>query len=291
MSDTHSWNWLPPRLTARKVTEGMAAEETGRPCLPEVERLDDRILLSASVKAAAAETGGGGTTQVLIGLLRDGTDLVKGELGVLQAARPTDPAGTKDLRGTWKLAQDFWKLDDLLFDAAEGSAKGQPQDLSKIRLDDAFKKIADDAADLGGLSDGQLLPAVQRAAGQYLADLNLAGLTFKKADFTWKIVEDFAKVDDLVYRIGADAVIRGDLAGSKGDSPDVFLGHLEDAFAKLDQVISASGDSSIIGVLLPAVQRAEDELLPYIRGLIGQTGGDQFPGGVTLPDAGGDVIA
>jgi len=216
---------------------------------------------------------------------------MKGQLDVLQAALPTDGASAKSFQATWKLAQDFWKLDDLLFDAAEGFIKGELQDPSKVRLDDAFKKIIDDAASIDGSANGLLLPAVQKvreAASVYLTDLNgLSGLNIKKASVaTWKIAEDFMDVDRLIYKVGVDAVMKGELAGIKGESPGVFLGQLDEAVIKIGREITAGGDSSLIG-LLPAVQDVESTILPYIRGLVGD---GKFPGGVTLPDGGGDVI-
>jgi len=281
MSDTHSWDWLPPRLTGRKVRDG-AADATARPCLPEVERLDDRILLSASVQTAAADTGGG-TTQILIGLLRDGTDMIKGELDAVQLSlRSADPS--------IKIWQDFWKVDDLLFNAADAFIKGGT---AKIRLDEAFKKIDEDVARLDGAT-GELVPAVQKvreAANKVVLDLdslNRFGVPLKKATFTvGQIAEDFMKIDRLAYKIGVDAMIKGEVAGIKGESLGAFLGQLDDLFQKAGNLITATGDSSIIGVLLPAVQDAEKQLTSY---LIGLTGGEQFPGGVSLPDGGGDVI-
>ncbi len=67
-----SWKWLSFRPTRELVNGGTPPS---RPCLPAVEQLDDRLMLSATTDASEVPPPNG-DTQILIGLLR-------GQLGVV----------------------------------------------------------------------------------------------------------------------------------------------------------------------------------------------------------------
>jgi len=88
---TPSWKWLQ-RSNARELTA--RAEPAGaspRPCLPAVEALGDRILLSAVAPAAASSDGPPPADQILIGLIKGELKLATSELAALQLVGGEDP--------------------------------------------------------------------------------------------------------------------------------------------------------------------------------------------------------
>src|SRR5258705_11522322 len=111
MLPTPSWKWLSSRLTTRALaTPGTTPS---RPCLPAIEQLDDRVLLSVSFEGAP-----NGDTQILIGLLRGQVPLVSHEVNLLKIAG--------DLKlDIHKLNESFLKIDDVIYKYGESLVKGE----------------------------------------------------------------------------------------------------------------------------------------------------------------------
>src|SRR5438128_2647428 len=82
-----SWKWLSSRLAARQLADAAAANLPSRPCLPAIEPLDDRLMLSAT-PSPFYQSGGHeitANTQILIGLLQHDSDgKPVGLLGLIQ---------------------------------------------------------------------------------------------------------------------------------------------------------------------------------------------------------------
>src|SRR5881227_3235521 len=88
---------------------------TSRPCLPSVEQLDDRVLLSAAVVGQTGGDGGdsngGGVAGEPTAVERDFTSLLDAELAALKLA---GDAQEKVSPIFIKLGQEFFKIDSLL---------------------------------------------------------------------------------------------------------------------------------------------------------------------------------
>src|SRR4051812_14453373 len=118
-----SWKWLSFRPT-RELVAGGDAPPQSRPCLPAVEKLDDRLMLSVSVSTDASEVPPPalqGDTDILIGLLNGQLTLVSHELNAVKLAG--------DLKiDVHKVTERFLKIDDLITDFGQAVLK---QDLTE----------------------------------------------------------------------------------------------------------------------------------------------------------------
>ena len=98
-----SWKWLSSRSTARELAaQALRSKAPPRPCLPAVEPLGDRIMLSVS--AAAATDGPPPIDQVLIGLIKGELSLATSELAAMKLA------GGEDRQLLHKLTEGFLKI-------------------------------------------------------------------------------------------------------------------------------------------------------------------------------------
>src|SRR4051812_16192512 len=117
-----SWKWLSSRSSARIRGSRTASSQTpARPCLPAVEPLGDRILLSAVAPAAASE-GPPPIDRVLIGLLKGELNLANSELAALKLAGAEDPQLLHTLTG------GFLKIDAVINKVSEAVIKGDLTD-------------------------------------------------------------------------------------------------------------------------------------------------------------------
>src|SRR5881394_1284796 len=115
-----SWKWLSFRPT-RELIAGDAPQS--RPCLPAVEKLDDRLMLSVSTDASEVPPLQG-DTQILIGLLKGQLTLVSHELNALKIAG--------DLKlDVHKFTDSFLKIDDVISKFGEALLK---TDLTEVKL-------------------------------------------------------------------------------------------------------------------------------------------------------------
>src|SRR5438552_3603381 len=87
-----SWKWLSSRPTARELAAaGASGQSPARPCLPRVEPLGDRILLSVAPAAASTTDGPPPINQVLIGLLQGELKLATQEVAALNIVGGDNP--------------------------------------------------------------------------------------------------------------------------------------------------------------------------------------------------------
>src|SRR4051812_14304368 len=101
-----SWKWLSFRPT-RELLAGRDAPPQSRPCLPAVEKLDDRVMLSVTPNASEVPPLNG-DTQILIGLLKGQLELVGNEVNALT---PAADITVNNGSGMSKLNASFLKID------------------------------------------------------------------------------------------------------------------------------------------------------------------------------------
>jgi hypothetical protein len=292
-SSPSRWNWLPPRPDPRELARDSAART--RPCLPAVEQLDDRILLSAAAvdPGTGGDEGGGGTTTtgILIGLIKGELNLIKGELDAVKLAQGSD----LQIKGESLkiLSNEFLKIDQTLLKYGENLIKGElashkEQQELLHKIDQSFLKI-DQLVPSG---ENALLPAVQKVRDATLDVIRAMGDgSVKPGDdraskaFA-KVADDFLKVDQLLFKFGENP----DAAQfHKGLAPALKISQ---EFLKINALISQL-DGNLKEQLLPAVQDLQKDTLNFLGTLTkpvgdgGLSSADQsFDGGVTLDDTG-----
>jgi hypothetical protein len=208
MLPTPSWKWLSSRLSTRALTAASGATPS-RPCLPAIEQLDDRVMLSS------VEGGPNGDTQILIGLLRGQVQLVSHEVNILKVAG--------DLKlDIHKFNESFLKIDDLISRFGEdpiGTVKGESlalkQDKTISDLQIEFLKI--DAL-VGGLPEGedrQLKLLVDTFEHKAVDLINFLGastgggdLEHKVEETYLKVADSFLKLDGAVLKVEEDSIAR-----------------------------------------------------------------------------------
>jgi hypothetical protein len=293
-SSNPSWNWLPPRPTAREMA-GQAAEAAAapvaRPCLPAIEPLDDRILLSAAAPPTAGLkiTDGTSNTAVLIGLLKGGLDMIKGEVSALKLAVGGEDSQIKG-ESTLKLLTDtFLKLDETLFKLGDAVMVGDVNGYKEqtIKLDAVLHKVDELAP--------SALPAVQRAADALIKNLtSLEGgqkISPQGIKLLTGIGDGFLKIDEALLKYGADPT---GAQFKQGLNPAIKI---DQEFIKIGALLEQL-DPQIKGELTEALNAIKVGTLDYLGSLVkpvdngGLSSDGPFGGGVTLPDdTGGDVLA
>jgi hypothetical protein len=262
---TPSWKWLSSRPNPRARAAGAGSpppQAPSRPCLPAVEPLGDRILLSAVAPAAASE-GPPPIDRVLIGLIKGELNLATGELAALKLA------GGDNAQLLHKLTEGFLKIDDVINKVGDAVIKGDLTGLKEDKalelLNDEFLKI--DAA-VGGLSgDAQqalkaAIDGIKLSAGELLGGLTnikLDELSHKEQEAFLKITDAFSDADAGLLKI-EEAV----LARKAGKGQQEFLvikmnDILVSSFQKLDDAglkeqlsgIVADTEKILIGLLQP----------------------------------------
>jgi hypothetical protein len=273
-----SWKWLSFRPTRELVT-GDAPAPQSRPCLPSLEKLDDRLMLSVSTDASEVPPPNG-DTQILIGLLKGQLTLVSHELNALKLA------GALKL-DVHKFNESLMKIDDVITDFGQAVLK---EDLTAVKIDRSlndlkveFMKI--DAL-VGGLGDSDagtqlkvVLDTLDHKSSELIGLLNSAtgaGDLDHKVELRYlKVSDSFQSLDDALLKVTEDAA----LARKAGKGQQEYLQ------IKLQDVIISS-----LKVEDPDVQGQLLNLEKLTAGLL-QTGGGDFGGGVTTDGGTGDVLA
>jgi hypothetical protein len=271
-----SWKWLSFRPT-RELVAGADAPQS-RPCLPAVEKLDDRLMLSVSTESSEVPPLQG-DTQILIGLLKGQLELVSHELTAINLAG--------DLKlDVHKFTERFVKIDNIITDFGQAILK---QDLTEKKIDRTadqlkieFLKI--DAL-VGGLGDTDaggrfkfVLDALDHKATELIGLLNSAtgaGDLEHKVELNYqKVADSFQNLDAALLKVEEGTV----LARKAGKDQQEFLQ------IKLNDVLV-----SALKIDNPDVQGQLLNLEKLTAGLLQGDGGN-FGGGVTT-DGGGDVLA
>ena len=216
-----TWKWLPSHSAARELAASAVSRVPSRPCLPAVEALGDRILLSAVAPAAASE-GPPPIDRILIGLIKGELSLATSELAALKLA------GGDDTQVLHKLTQGFAKIDEVINDVGQAVIKGDLTEHKENKalelLDNEFLKL--DAA-VGGLSgDAQkrleaAIDGIKLSAGELLGGLS----TIKLDELSNKEQQQFLKITEAFGDVGAGLlkIEESVLARKAGKGQEDFL--------------------------------------------------------------------
>jgi hypothetical protein len=260
---TPSWKWLQ-RSNARELTaHPESAGAPARPCLPAVEPLGDRILLSAVSPAAAASDGPPPADQILIGLIKGELNLATSELAALNLVGGEDP------QVLHKVTEGLLHISDVVNKVGEAAIKGDLTDLKENKalelLDSEFLKI--DSA-ISGLSGGaqEGIKAALDAAKVNAVDLIGALANVKLDQLSDKTRAEYLNISDVFGDVDAGLlkIEEGVLARKAGKGQQEFLvikmnDILVSGFQKLDDPklkeqlsgIVADTERILIGLLQP----------------------------------------
>lgn len=269
-----SWKWLSFRPT-REVVSGAPAPAS-RPCLPAVEQLDDRLMLSVSTDASEVPPPNG-DTQILIGLLKGQLELVSHELTAVKLAG--------DLKlDVHKFTDSFLKIDDLISRFGEAQLKVDATDvkldktISDLKIE--FQKIDALVGGLGeeGTSLKIVLDTLDHKANELIGLLNNAtgaGDLDHKAELSYlKVADSFLKLDGALLKVEEDAA----LARKAGKGQQEYLQiKLQDVLISSLKISDGDVQKQLIGL--------EEETLRLLQP------NTDFTGGVTTDGDTGDVLA
>ena len=217
-----SWKWLSSRPAARERAAGAALSRAeSRPCLPAVEPLGDRIMLSAVASVADSE-GPPPVDRILIGLLKGELNLANSELAALKLA------GGDDKQLLHRLTEGFLKIDEVINDVGQAAIKGELTEHKENKalelLEGEFLKIDSAISGLSGNTQEQIKAAIgdiKLSAGDLLGALStikLDELSHKDEQAFLKITEVFGDVDAGLLKIQ-----EGVLARKAGKGQQEFL--------------------------------------------------------------------
>ena len=294
-SNTPSFNWLPPRPDTREIAARAAEAAPGaRPCLPAIEALDDRILLSAVVIGPIEQPDGAvANPAVLTALFKSGFDLLKAEVAALKFFQ----GGETDYKESSLkiLTNQFLKLDQTLLKIGDALLVG---DLTGYKYYES--KVTEVALKIDALLPGDeavFLPAVQRLvkslAGQE------GGQVVSKEDIKLlsNLSDQFFKIDQALLKFAADPT---GAQFKQGLNPAIKI---TQDFVKIDALLQQL-DPDVSGHFKSTIDALKIDTFNYLKFLTSPIGKDpgtgdgelssigQFTGGVVLPDdPNGDVLA
>lgn len=290
------WRWAPSRFGAdRNESQGTGSPAPARPCLPSVEKLDERLLFSVSVS----------DFHFVKVVDKSSPTLAVAESNVLTPV----PGATVDsnYKGQFvELANDFLKVNDILFKYEQDvlSNKVTPTEASDVSesLSLNFGKIEYLASQLDG-GTGQLLPAVQNvidlasgtgregnADSSILSDLNNLADQMKispfpdaEADAVAKMAGDYWKLGEVALNYKLDLIqgVPSDVASKQATTKE----KQEYLKIQLDQVLVSSYISAADQQDLNATL---DGAINLVNGVINPTAASV---GVTTPAVTGDTIS
>jgi hypothetical protein len=269
-----SWKWL----SFRPTRELISGNPPSRPCLPAVEQLDDRLMLSTSSIDAEVPPSLSGDTQILIGLLKGQLGVVSDELSALKLAG--------DLKlDVHKFTESFLKIDDVLNKFGAAQLK---QDLTEHKIDKTiadlkieFLKIDSLAGGIDSESGGSLkfvLDSLEHKATELIGLLNSAtdaGNLEHKTELNYlKVADSFLKLDGALLKIEEDAA----LARKAGKGQQEYLViKLRDVLVSSLKIDDVAVQKQLIGLEVATLR------------LLQPAG--NFTGGVTTDGSTGDVLA
>jgi type VI secretion system secreted protein Hcp len=269
-----SFKWMPSRDNVRDLAAAGTTPATSRPCLPAVEQLGDRILLSA-VAPAAASDGPPPVDRVLIGLLQGELKLATQEAAVLKLVGGADPQLLNKLTDAFaKVNRDiFLKLGDIKGESLDDKHKDQIANLDQdfLKIDNI---LADSLANLPGGAQETIKAAIgdiKLNAGDLLdavSGIKLDTVDEKVREQYLKISDDFLKLDQGLLKIEEQVLTTGRKAGK---------GQQEFLLIKMNDVIISS------------IQKLSDgNLKENLAGLLADT--DKILIGLLQPSDTGDQI-
>jgi hypothetical protein len=296
MPSTPSWKWLSSRRPLDEM--GGSPAPASRPCLPAIEQLDDRVMLSVGGLPDVEEPAGPHVSpSILIGMLKGELNLVKSELIALKIA--ADQLKVADVN---QLKINFSKIDDMLLklgqDAAVGAVNASKEQKVLIAIDDIFSKF--ESFIPRPTDDGQalLLPAVQKVREAALGMIKGFGagetrdafpVTDKEQKAALAISNVFLKMDERILKLGQDPSAP---VFAKGFEPN---SKIAEDFVKIDFLVSQL-DAGLQEQLKLPLSELKQDTLNFLGSLtkpvdVILTGGQEpFTGGITLAET-DDVLA
>jgi len=297
MSIGRSWKWLAPRLNAEQLRNGVraAAAAGTRPCLPTIEALGDRTMLSVSTEAGGVvgENPPVSPEGVLIALIKGeltGSDaLVKHEIRYLDslgefAKKHIGNVKYEDIRAT---NLGLMKVHDVLANAFSDLMIVKGNEFLKIRsdLDGAEKKLTDIAKKLDEGSKTQFESEVNRLLSKIEIIFKAVGDGSIKVEGGSK---DYVKVNDFATdALNGFLKIREDVIFKKATTGDSK--YLE---IKLQDVLISSVRVGIKGEVTDDFVKATDALTTFVLSPPkepGTNGGLGLDSGVVV-SATGDIL-
>jgi len=203
--DQSSWNWLAPRFFVRLASGSTTDTPSARPCMPAVEQLGDRILLSA----VPAATDGGqippgpclvATLNGMIGQPGSSDSVLIGELNAMKLAGQISLVSNTKWDGQ-NLENEFIKLNDL-FSKADAALT-----LGLFTPDVQAKLLTDLNTEFDKLTKEPVLAnELQRAKNQFARDY----IVSRESN------------EDKARHLAHSAVIHNDIAAADGEF-DIFM--------------------------------------------------------------------
>lgn len=227
MHTPHSWNWLAPRRSLQEMFKASPAV-AARPCLPAIEPLGDRVMLSTTIGPGG--DGSASADQILIGLLKSSigkpdssVSLLNDQLDALKIAGSL--GGTVKIEEYHALTDSFLKIQNVLFKFSDALISDQIGDIKykifSAGLDSEFFKVNALAHKLGGDEENALVPAVQKvvdSASKLFSDLTALGpalkVDLKIQDVYLKLSGEFLNFGSGIVKIGEDVFFK--TAANKG---------------------------------------------------------------------------
>jgi hypothetical protein len=283
-----SWKWLSSRLSARALAAG--SNTPSRPCLPAIEQLDDRVLLSAAVEGAPQ-----GDNQILIGLLKGQVELVSHEVQALKLAGDIY-LGTGGLKfDLHKVNESFLRIDDVIYKFGQGLIKGEvgapsaEKTLAELKIE--FSKIDTLVGGLPRETGDELKFVLDTFESKATELVNFLGSSTGGGDLDHKVEGTLLSVGDSFHKLD-DAVLKfeeASIARKAGKGQQEYL------VIKLSDVIVSSlkvSDSDLKIQLLGLEADTAKILSGGGNDTGGDTGGgDNGGGGVITVEPSDDVIA
>jgi hypothetical protein len=264
-----SWKWLSRGSKAHDLAAS-AKTTSSRPCLPVIEQLGDRVMLSAAPVPAASSDGPPPANQILIGLLQGELKLANSELSALRIA-----GGAEDPSLVHKLNERFLKIDQEISTLGEAILKG---DLSQHKENKIIEQIGSEFLKIDELVGGfpqdvqesikAAIDGIKLSTGDLVASLS----KFDTIDISQKEQLQFLKITDA-------------------------FGDLDAALLKLQEGIVEQKDTfdkqkyleiKLEDVLVSSAKIEDQGLQRELLGLAAQT--EKILIGLLQPPSTGDVI-
>jgi hypothetical protein len=251
-----SWKWLPSR-NARNL-QRPAAPAASRPCLPAVEALGDRILLSVSVEPGASQDPPPPVDQILIGLLKGELKLAADELALQKIIGGEDP------QALHQATLGLLRIGDVLDKYGEALVKGdlteQKIKIAQAELDRAFDKLGD--IKVGGDALKEAIGDIKLDTASLLSTLEkiapVGDLGHQEELHYLKIVDTFGDLDEGLLKL-QESILARKAGKAQLDYLSVKLNDvlvtgrlIEDAELKQHVLsIAAETEKILIGLLQP----------------------------------------
>jgi len=227
-----SWKWMSTRPTAQELAEGAAASKAvSRPCLPVVEQLGDRVMLSGDVEVIVNPdaTVKVAVDQILIGMIKGELSETATELSLLKIVADADPKLVN------KFTAGLLKVDDVLYKMTEDLIKGE-------------------------LTDVKILKAIDGIKGEYSKIESLIGGLPKLGDIKFVLDNMEQKATDLL-----GALLKIDVVNELTDKERQTFLKITDAFGDLDAGLLKLQEDLVSDKQAPAGQHIKKVQFRYLE--------------------------